>query len=88
MKWSYRIAQVFTPGLVRDKTLDLKGRPNERRSVNERNGLTSVAPSGRTAWDAIPRPEDLGYSVAAISWPKNQPIDPTPIPKEPIDNRS
>jgi len=29
MKWFYRTAQVFTPGLVHDKVLDLKGRPNQ-----------------------------------------------------------
>ena len=43
MKWFYRTAQVFTPGLVHDKVLALKGRPNWCRFVTER----SVSKAGR-----------------------------------------
>jgi hypothetical protein len=43
MKWFNRTAQVFTPGSLRHKGLDVKGRPNGCRFGSERNGLTSVA---------------------------------------------
>jgi hypothetical protein len=74
MKWFYRIAQVFTPGLICDRA-----RP-ERASelVNQRNVLTSIAPSGRNPWDAVPRSSGLGMAIEKDIRPERE-ADLTPV---------
>jgi len=83
MKWLNRTAQVFTPGLLRDKTLDLKGRPNWCRFVNERKGSKVGRPfRSNSLGRHTPGLKTWAILLQPFHGSENQPIDPTPIRKD------
>ena len=75
-----RTAQMFTPGLLRDKAFDLKGRPNWCRFVNERKGSNVGRPfRSNSLGRFIPGLKTWAILLQPSHGLENQPIDPTPI---------
>ena len=82
MKWLNRTAQVFTPGLLRDKMLDLKGRPTGADLSMSAKGLKSVAPfRSKSLGRHTPGLNTWAILLQPFHGSENQPIDPTPIPE-------
>ena len=79
-KWLNRTAQVFTPGLLRGKAFDLKGRPNWCRFVNERKGSKVGRPfRSNSLGRHTPGLKTWAILLQPFHGLENQPIDPTPI---------